>query len=451
MSTWLIDTALLVLACAVFGALVLLVSRSAMAGAGVALGAFVLFEATSPPIVSDLVFQQGSFSVHPMDVVSIALLSVGVWRLFSEEISGPVKVALLTIVLSLVAHLIWGAFEFGLQQATDYSRGWFTIVSGVVYAATVKDWDSRLPTAFIATGCLLAAVSIVQILRRGLHSANTFIDQGGQYVDARPTVAVAVLVMLQALIMLLARKKFTLRTACISGLLISGIVLLQYRTLWVTAIACALLGAFYLAMRFRASNERAVYALTGATLVLVPILLFGVSQVSAYRESAESATGETSTLAWRIEAWKALVGRHSSAFELLIGTPSGTERQIVVDGRASNLSAHDVYVEALLLYGLVGFLAFSTLALIALRCRHDTAQRLEITAPTVVVLLASQALVALTHIPNQTQGLLFGCLLSVACYQTRLSEVGSTRRRPGSMPDRVVLSWPPPAARTRDA
>lgn len=421
MTTWLLQTAMLVLASAAFGTLVILVSRNPMAGAGVVLGAFVLLEATSPPIVQGLVLQQGPFSIQPFDVVSMALLSVGVWRLFTEEISGPMKLLLLAVVLSLVAHLVWGAVEFGVQQAVDYSRLWFLIVSGLVYGATVKDWDRRLPTAFIATGCFLAALSIVQIFRRGLSQAETTILINGKPVDARPVIAMGVLLMLEGLILLFARGKFTSATAGIAVLLASGIVLVQFRTLWIAAIAAGTLGAFYLAVRFRASSERVVYALTGVGLVLVPTLLFLVSQVGAYQGSVDSSTGEQSTLTWRIAAWKILLSRHSTPFDLLFGTPSGTNREIIVNGIATNLSAHNTYVEAQLLYGLVGVFALSALGAVALRSRRETARQLEIAAPAVVVLVVTNAIVWLTTQPDQLQGLLFGSLLSAACLQRRQS------------------------------
>lgn len=443
-----VDTVQLVLGCSVFIALVFAVSRSALAGAGVALGAFVLFEATSPPVIQGLVFQQGSFSIYPLDLSAMALLTVGVWRLLANDISGPVRVALLTLVVSIVVHLAWGVVEFGVEQAIDYSRAWFAIASGIVFGATARNWDHRLPNAFIATGFLLAVLSVIQITRTGLHSANTFIEVGGEYVDARPTIAIGVLVMLQAIIMLFGRGRLTLASASLVILLAGGIALLQYRTVWIVSLVCALLGAVHLAMRYRRSNERAVYALTGVGLLILPMLLLALSQSSTYRESAETAAGPTSTLAWRIEAWKTLLGRHSSAFEILVGTPSGTERRIVVDGRATNLSAHDMYVEALLLFGLVGLVALCALSAYAVMSRNETARQLGLAAPAIVILLASQALVAVMHIPNQVEGLLFGCLLAAACTRPQLSQLALAQRRPDSEIHQIGMTWSRPAART---
>jgi O-antigen ligase len=371
--------------------------------------------------------------VYPVDVTSLALLLVGTSRLFSMEIFGPAKLALLTLVVSLAVHLAWGAVDFGLQTATDHSRTWIPIISGVVYGATTRDWDRRLPSVFVVTGCSLAVFTIYEISRHGLHPANEFIEVGGKFIDARPVIAMGPLLMLEALIFLFARGRFTFPTLGLALLLVTAIGLVQYRTLWVTTMAAALMGALYLAARYRRSSERVVYSLTAATLIVVPIALFATGQVGTYQSSAESATGDTSTLSWRIDAWKTLIGRHSSPFELILGTPSGTSRDIIVRGQETNLNAHNMFVEALLLYGLVGLLALCALGILALKFRHGTARQLDIAAPAIVILVTCQALVSIAHIPDQLQGLLFGTLLSVACYQPQRSPaLRETAVRPGS-------------------
>jgi hypothetical protein len=405
------------LAAAAFGVIVVLVARSALAGAALVLGAFVISEATSPLILGGPIVQFGSLSIYVLDVSSLALLAVGITRLLTLDMYGPARVALATLVVLLAAHLAWGIVTFGTQSAINNSRLWLTIVSGIVYGATVRDWDSRLPTAVIATGCALAVWSIVEILRHGLYAANTFIDESGRSVDARPVISMGVLVMLEALILVVARGRFTWSIAALSGLLAAGIVLLQYRTLWVAAIAAAAMGVFYLAMRFRASSERLVYLLTAAVLIFVPALLFATSRVGTYEKSASSALGESSTLTWRVDAWRALLEKHSSPLDLVLGTPSGTDRQIVVHGLQTDLSAHNLYVEALLLYGLIGLFAICALGVLGFQARTESARQLGIAPAAIVILIACQALVAAAHQADQVQGLLLGSMISAACFQ----------------------------------
>jgi hypothetical protein len=419
------DLVQLLLAGAGFAAVVLLVARSALAGACVVLVSFLLFEATSPPVGENVVFPLGSISVYPLDVATLALFAVGVWRLFSEDVYGPAKIALLALAVGVVAHLAWGVVDFGLEQASNYARLWFGIVSGIVYGATVKNWDRRLPAAIIATGGLLAVLSIFGILRHGLYAANTFIDEGGEAVDARPVIAMGVLVMLEGLILLLARGgSLTLPKAGIAILLVTGIVLLQYRTLWVVAIVCAALGLFYLAVRYMASEQSLVYTVTALVLILMPVSLFAVGRVGTYQKSFESATAESSTLTWRIDAWRILVARHSSPLDLIVGTPTGTSREITVHGRTTNLSAHNMYVEVFLLNGLVGIVALVGLVALALGVRRQTAHQLDVPAPAILILIVCIGLVAMTHTPDQVQGLLFGSLVAAACFQTQPSVAG---------------------------
>ena len=88
-------------------------------------------------------------------------------------------------------------------------------------------------------------------------------------------------------------------------------------------------------------------------------------------------------------------------------------------GLKTDLSAHNLYVETLLNYGLLGVFVLFALGSLALTFRDQTALQLEIAAPAVVVLFVCQTLVSMTHTPDQVQGLLFGSLLSAACFRTR--------------------------------
>lgn len=421
----LLQLAQLALGVACFGAIVFAVARSALAAVVIVLATFVVFDATAPPLF-DIVVQFGSTSIYPRDVVAFALLTVGSWRLFTSGVDGPAKIPLAALVVLLAMSLLWGFAEFGVEHATNHARFWLAILSGLVFGATVKSWDRRVVTAFIAAGAFLAALSVIRVFQHGLYSATTFIDVGGQSVDSRPVLALGVLVMLNALVMLFGRGGLTLATTSLAALLAIGIVLLQHRTLWVAAIICGTLGVFHLASRYRASYERIVYLATGLMLLAVPALLLVVSRVGAYQESVESATGSSSTLTWRLGAWRELLEKQSSAFDLALGTPSGSDRTIVVDGWVTNLSAHNLYVETILQFGLIGLFALCAVVVLAFRFRRETARRLELAVPAVVILLVSVLLVAVTHSPGQVHGLLLGVLVAAACYQT---QPGLTRKR----------------------
>lgn len=412
----LLDLAQLGIFLASFAGIVFVISRSALAGAIVVLGAFLLFEATSPQMIENVVFTFGSVSVYPIDVTSLALLLVAVPRLFVLDIRGPARLVLAFVVLLLATHLVWGLAEFGVQRAVDHSRLWLPIVSGVVYGATVRAWDRRLPAAFIATGSILATLSVLGIARHGLFEANKYILVNGELVDARPVSALGVLVMLEGLILLLARGRLTVFTVALAVLLASGVVLLQYRTLWVVALVCLTMGCLFVAARFRSTNERVVYLATGAALIVLPFVAFAVARVGTYQQSVESATGSSSTLAWRVDAWRILLSRHNSPFDVVFGTPSGTSREIDVSGLVTNLNAHNLYVEALLLFGLVGFLALCALWAMALAHRSETAEQLGIAVAAIPIIVVCQLLVSMTHIPDQVQGLLLGSMLSMACF-----------------------------------
>src|SRR5262245_46615175 len=156
------------LICALFATVIFLAARSAFAGLAVVIATYLLFEVTSPKIIDYAGFAFGSVSIYPMDAASLALLFVGVPRLFLRDIAAPARIALVTLFLCLIAHVVWGAAEFGLQPAVDGSRDWLPVVSGIVYGATVTGWDRRLPTAIIATGCVVAAWSVISIMQHGL-------------------------------------------------------------------------------------------------------------------------------------------------------------------------------------------------------------------------------------------------------------------------------------------
>ena len=99
----------------------------------------------------------------------------------------------------------------------------------------------------------------------------------------------------------------------------------------------------------------------------------------------------------------------------------------------TNLSAHNLYVEALLLFGLIGFLALCALWAMALAHRNETAEQLGVAAAAILIIIVSQMLVSLTHIPDQVQGLLLGSMVSMACFGRERSHsrsvVGVGRRK----------------------
>jgi hypothetical protein len=205
--------------------------------------------------------------------------------------------------------------------------------------------------------------------------------------------------------------------------LLPVVVGLQHRSVWVVLLACSILMAL-LAKRLRG---RLFLVLGGGILVGSLLVLFsfgtGIGGVGPSLEgSALEAFGtQRSTLLWRVEGWKALLGdnRMSSGLDYLLGLPLGSGYLRAVFGSQVGVSPHNFYITIFLRTGLLGLCAFALMYLGCLRPLFAAARqggRWGSWAQMMFVLLVSQLLFYIPYGASYEQGLLLGSAMGLASW-----------------------------------
>lgn len=377
-------------------------------------GAFVATQAIVPPL--ELQVALDGISIYPLDLVAGLMFAIGVAWLLTRP--GPVEVSLPLLGLSVlfVIHVAWGATALGLQVAVNSSRLWLYLLGPLVYCVHARRFAAReslLP--LIAGAAVLAPFALLQIARNGLHGAAEFIYVGGELVDARPVSAAGALLIVQCLLIAVAgRFVRTLPWLFVIAALAAAVLLLQYRTVWVVAGLVVTVAYLKWARRAIYVNDRAATLAASVILLVSPVIVALVASSGAFAESIQTARGGDTTLDWRTASWESLIETHSSPEDVVLGLPTGTSLERQVGDTIATQSAHSLYVDALLTFGVLGPFAVLWLWVLVVRHRHRAAAVLELSAVSVVLLVVSQAVFGITNMLGPLQGVLLGILLQAA-------------------------------------
>jgi hypothetical protein len=396
-----------------FGALVYGLARRPNFGLALVLVVFVATQSTPIPLSSGaLAF--GTFSVYPFDAVAAALLCVGVYRLTTIDLGPAVVLSVGLLSILLVVHIAWGALRFGIEPSVTGSRGWIYFVATLLYASTViRPWSSQARTLLIAAAGVLSIIGLVQILQNGFPSASETVETGGITYSARPLVAAAALVLLQSLILLFgSRHRAVTPGIILLGILLAGMIIsLQHRTVWVAAICVAPFAYWAWALQ---ASERRRNAVTGIAVISLPLVVIAFTHTSDLRASVETTRGDRTTFTWRIDSWVSLTKRYDSVQDRLVGVPSGISLAREIQGIRRTESAHSLYVDALLSFGILGVAAVVNLWLMVFRRRDQAGIAFGVSGVAVIALIASQVIFGITYNLGAVQGAILGILLSSA-------------------------------------
>jgi hypothetical protein len=410
----------------------LLFVRSAPAAVWTLVGVFVVTQAIVPPL--ELQLTRGGITLHALDLVTALMFAIGVSRLLTLPTPAAISLPLLALSALFVIHVAWGSVAFGLQDAVNYSRIWLSLLGPLVFCAqALRPWSRESFLPLMAGAAVLAPFALVQIARNGLHGATDFIFVGGELVDARPVSAAGALLIVQCLLIALAGRfvrSFPWFVVILS--LGASVLLLQYRTVWIIALLVGCVAYVRWARAAIYVNERSAALAAAAILLLSPVVLTLVASSSAFGSSIHRATGEESTFGWRTASWGSLIEAHSSPDEVVLGIPTGTSLAREIDGATAVQSPHSLYVDSLLSFGIVGPIAVAILWAVVVRHRRRAAAVLGISAVSVVLLVASQALFGITNMLGPLQGVLLGMLLQAAWitrYDTRSARASTSAGR----------------------
>ena len=362
----------------------------------------------------DLSITVSGVRVSALDVVCAILATVGIARILSDGVQNVARGLALALFVLLAFHIARGVAQFGTQTAVNDARGWLYFTSALLYAATVPGgWDRRAWKLLAATGVLLAAVAVPYFLTEGLGSASTQIFRNGEWVTSRPIIAAGALLILQAAILAPALRWPSRQTAIYVAIGAGAVaLLLQHRTVWMAGALVAVVGFFWWSARSIRRSESAVFAATGAVLLLLPIAVFGFAQTGPLIESAKSATSSDSTFTWRTTGWNELLSTHDSPSNLATGQAAGGSFDRLINGQVVNVSPHDGFVDAYIRFGLPGLLCVLWLGWLLWSRRTEVAARTGLTDHAVGLLILSQLVFSVAYGLDAIQGMIAGILVA---------------------------------------
>lgn len=406
----------LFLAAAVGTALVgfsFLALRNSVATVAVLLAVWI-FTAALRDTVELSVLVSSSVRVAALDIASGILLAVGVGRVLSMGVRSLAAGLVLALVLLLGIHVARGVDVYGIQVALNDARLSLYFTATLAYVITVPGgWDNRVWKVLAGAGVLLAAIAVPYWLAGGLGSATSEMVRNGEIVTSRPVQAAGALLILQAAIIASAIGWPT-KKAAVYVLFAAAIatLLLQHRTVWAAGLVVAIIGLVWWWLRQNRGNERTVFAVTGVVLLLIPVAVWGFTQTGQLVESASEATRSESTLSWRMSLWDERISANDSVVNLASGEPAGANHFQLINGRATDVSAHNGFVETYLRFGLPGLLVVTWLGLLIWLHRQEIASRTELTAQAVGLLLVTQIVFSVAYSLDLIQGVILGVFVS---------------------------------------
>src|ERR1022692_3517568 len=372
-----------------------------------------------------------TFRISAFDVISVALIVIGVARLVSLDIGGPGRGLVALLLAFFTVHVVRGILDFGVKSAINDARPWFYFFAALVFAATIPMRQSRrIWIVIISSGVLLTVIAVPYLLIDGIHPATELVRRNGTLTTNRPIISTGALVILQSAILAVGlewpSRKGAVRIAIGAG---TVVLLLEHRTLWVAGLAVGAVAFFWW---FRGRTEvgsSSAFGVTGLALLLLPVAVWGFTQSQALSSSASETTSSNSTFTWRTTSWEELISSHHSTSQLLFGQPSGASVARVIDGSLVMRSPHDGFVDAYLRFGGFGLAVLCALGILLWRHRAIIAAGSGLTVQAVSLVLLTQFIYCITYDLDLVQGLIDGLFISglVAASTARAPVASSTR------------------------
>ena len=283
-------------------------------------------------------------------------------------------------------------------------------------------WRSIELVWFVASAAL-AVVAVLFIARNGL---GTYSSTG-----ERPLNSGQALIVAQAsLLALTTERSGRWRLAAVGGF--GLVVLSQQRTVWMATLAMALVLAYQPSSDGNnAARRRTRLGLGSALLGSIALVLFSPSELRNSLTTATSGiSADNSTFSWRIEGWRFFFDEFGarSIADKLVGQPSGTTLERVINNVVRTESAHNMYVQMLVTVGLVGLAALVIMFVIALR-KSWRAQ------PVLAALIVGLCVFSIAYQIEAVQGIWIGFALSLATVPENIHVTG---RRPTTSMNQTV-------------
>jgi len=376
----------------------------------------LLLDEFTNPTNSPLGVMVGRLHVYPGDILTLALVVASIIR-FLRWRNGPrAPKRLIVLLVILLLGLARGVASFGVQTPVVFGREMLSMVAAAIFFSTVRVTPELIRT--LRNWLLVASTVLLIVAARFwvLHGFGTFASTG-----QRPLNTFQALIVLETTIFVVLFPPF--RSAFLHFITpLVGIVVLLFsieRTVWAAGVV-AIVVLVIAGKEVRGSGSlmtRRILAVTGV-LAVVLLVAAGPTEVTSSLTSGiqQKSVTQVSTFSWRLQGWSILITRQldGPTVDLVLGSPTGTGYDRVVEGVATTAYPHSEYVSTLDLTGLVGVILLLWLYLAAIkRCR----KRLRALSPFVnqsallfIVLMAVQ----LTFFIGYSEGILVGLMVGLA-------------------------------------
>ncbi|MBU1425988.1 MAG: hypothetical protein KKH12_08675 [Gammaproteobacteria bacterium] len=288
----------------------------------------------------------------------------------------------LVVRLWLLMTVVWGGlFVVGLVQYKSAAgvefRSTFYMVVPVLYLMSFRLSSEQVGKIFMAFYFIALALVLLAIYRWGAYAIGETGDWFDRHAPLRVLNAAGAMLIAMAMlpgsamwIKLNAQRQAMMYTVPV---LLLVVMVLAHRTVWISTLA-ALGFAWWLAGSRRKGGQAGLLVplLVGA---LVLGALFALAPKSVVTQEFERSVAETqkknSTIAWRMDSWKALVEDWAAAGPLvwLVGKPfgSGNQRFIESQGQETKVQAHSHYVSLLTRGGLLVLFSYVVVQVVTVR------------------------------------------------------------------------------------
>jgi O-antigen ligase len=368
--------------------------------------------------------------VLPADILFCVVGAAALIRLAIAPRTNGLVLGWLAFSCYLLLCFARGAASFGAVDAAVGYRQFFYYSIGTLYFSTFVYGPAQARSAIrlihSAVAILLVMTLIAWIWPNAFPKTVDAVQAYYQFDEYRVVPASAAMFMGVGFLLCIpawldSRSPVLLRAFSIALLL--AVVLLYHRTVWVAMfVALAVLTTL---MRRRAVMLVIIIVSAFLALGIVWLLLAGMGfdPISAPMESAISeATQENSSMSWRAEGWRILVGRaiQEGPWTVLFGAGFGVGFERRMGWEVINFSPHNMYVELFLTSGLIGTAAYLALFLqLVMRLKTVAADAMADLADgqTLVGVVAAIVVYGITYGHRYDICVVIGVMLSLAAYR----------------------------------
>lgn len=375
-------------------------------------------------------------SIFYTDFALVLVCGVGLLRLLMSKARPPLNRAWLVFCMVTVLSAVLGLATYGTGAGVQ-ARPYFYFAAAAVYAMSFRIDDKQIRLvlgALVGVALLLLCICAYRWvvyytpIPELLPPEGAYNNDGAIRVIRSHEALVLAQVLVAGLFFVRASGALSLARA-VSPLLLAAVVVLQHRSVWLTALA-GVLFSLYLGRQQRGSavGQALLLAAIVATTALPMVLSDRLSGVSAQiTSSADAALQERGSAGERLASWREIINNWAAAGprSIAIGQSFGTDPTRYVRDETGGLrkleyTAHNMYVQTLFNTGLIGLGAFLLAAACVVRGLYRLCASGRGGAPT-RALLALVVMQLVYYVPYGTdylQSLIFGVALAHVASQS---------------------------------